>query len=419
MPQTIFLLGTILFLAYVFLAVFERTRVPDVLLLILVGIVLGPHVLGLASPADFGRVGPVVSTVALIVVLLLGGVELDLSALGRALRPTLYLALSSFVVTVALVTAAGRVWLDLGWLAALMLGTILGGTSSAVVIPLLRGLALPDYPSTILTLESALTDVLTVVLAGSLMQAAAATGAGVDAGHLLGSVLSSMVMACGVGIAGGILWLAVLPIGRRSEDAVIATIAFAFLVYGLAEALRFNGGIAVLAFGLTLSNHTRMGIGKVGALSGMTFGHLGSREKAANRQAQFLLKVFFFVYLGISVPFRNAWMPALACLLVVVVYAARHALVRFSLDPARVTWDQAAAVCALAPKGLAAAVLASQPKALGIRGGEAIADFTFTVVLVSISMTALLIPLTRVAAVASAYRRLFGGTSAPAPQAIS
>ncbi len=47
--------------------------VPDVLLLILVGIVLGPSVLGLASPADFGKVGPVMSTVAPIVVLLLGG----------------------------------------------------------------------------------------------------------------------------------------------------------------------------------------------------------------------------------------------------------------------------------------------------------------------------------------------------------
>jgi potassium/hydrogen antiporter len=419
MSQTIFLLGTILFLAYLFLAVFERTRVPDVLLLIGVGIVLGPHASGLASAADFGKVGPVMSTVALIVVLLLGGVELDLNALGRALRPTLYLTFSSFVVTIAMVTAAGRLWLDLGWLAALMLGTILGGTSSAGVIPLLRGLALPDYPSTILTLESALTDVLTVVLAGSLMQAAAATGAGVDLAHLLGSVLSSMVMACGVGMVGGIVWLAALPIGRRSEDAVIATIAFAFLVYGLAEALRFNGGIAVLAFGLTLSNHERMGIGKLSVLSGVTLGHLGSREKAANRQAQFLLKVFFFVYLGICIPFRGAWMPALACLLVVVVYAARHALVRVSLDPARVTWDQAAAVCALAPKGLAAAVLASQPMALGIPGGEAIADFTFTVVFVSIAITALLIPLTRVAAVASVYRRLFAGSSGPATQVIS
>ncbi len=409
MSHVIFLLGSVLFLAYLFLAVFERTRVPDVLLLILVGIVLGPHVTGLASPADFGKVGSVMSTVALIVVLLLGGVELDLNALTRALRPTLYLTLTTFAMTMSVVTAAGVMWLGLGWLTAAMLGAILGGTSSAVVIPLVRGLALPDYPATILTLESALTDVLTVVLATALMQAAASREAAINPGHLLGSVLSSMVMATIVGVAGGVLWLAALRIGQRSEDAVIATIAFAFLVYGVAEALHFNGGIGVLAFGLALSNRERMGIGAIPVLRRFRFGKLGPREHAANRQAQFLLKVFFFVYLGISIPFRDAWLLALALGLVAVVYAVRHVLVKLSLDAGRLTSEQAAAVCALAPKGLAAAVLASQPRELGIPGGEAIADFTFMVVLVSITVTAVMIPLFRVPAVRSFYRSFFPG----------
>jgi potassium/hydrogen antiporter len=382
--------------------------------LIVVGIMLGPHVTGFASPADFGKVGPVMSTVALIVVLLLGGVELDLNALARALRPTVYLALTTFVMTMALVAAAGMLWLGLGWLTAIMLGAILGGTSSAVVIPLVRGLGLPDYPATILTLESALTDVLTVVLATALMQAAATRQAGINPGHLLGAVLSSMGMASITGVVGGIAWLAALRIGRRNEDAVIATIAFAFLVYGVAEGLHFNGGIAVLAFGLTLSNRERMRISELRPLRGLQFGKLGPREQAANRQAQFLLKVFFFVYLGMSIPFHDGWLVGLACAVVLVVYMGRHALAKMSLDRARVSWDEAAAVCALAPKGLAAAVLASQPKQLGIAGGDAIASFTFMVVLVSITLTALMIPALRIRAVASFYQSLFPGASADA-----
>ena len=103
--------------------------------------------LGLVSPADFGKVGPVMSTVALIVVLLLGGVELDLQALRTALGPTLRLALTTFAVTFALMAGVGIVLLGLPWLVALSMGAILGGTSSAVVIPVVRTLKLPPIPA--------------------------------------------------------------------------------------------------------------------------------------------------------------------------------------------------------------------------------------------------------------------------------
>jgi|WetSurMetagenome_2_1015567.scaffolds.fasta_scaffold193610_3 potassium/hydrogen antiporter len=128
MSQVIFALGSILFLAYVFLVVFERTRIPDVLLLILVGVVLGPYVLGMTSPADYGKVGAVMSTVALVVVLLLGGIELDLQTLGTALRPTLLLTLVSFSATVALVAAFGAFVLGLSPLVRALYGKLAGTT---------------------------------------------------------------------------------------------------------------------------------------------------------------------------------------------------------------------------------------------------------------------------------------------------
>jgi potassium/hydrogen antiporter len=417
MSQVIFTLGAILFLAYVFLLVFDRTRIPDVLLLILVGVVLGPYVLGMTSPADFGKVGAVLSTVALIVVLLLGGVELDLDTLATALRPTLLLTLVTFVATMALVAAIGRFVLELSGLMALTMGAILGGTSSAVVIPIVRSLRLPVYPATILTLESALTDVLTIVLASALMGAAVAQGGGISPLALIGSLVSSMTMATILGVASGLLWLWLLHVSPNSEEFVLATVAFALLVFGVADGLGFNGGIAVLTFGLTLSNWRAMKIDRIPALGRLTFGSLKPRDHAANRQGQFLLKVFFFVYLGISIPFRDGRLIALAFVTVVLVYLARHVIVRFTVNTRQLDTTATAALCALAPKGLAAAVLAGQPLRLGLQGGEVIEDFSFMVVLISITLTAIMVALSRLDAVRAAYGRMAG--KAGAEQAVS
>ena len=56
--------GILVFLAHVFTGVFSRTRIPDVILLIALGICIGP-VLGLVTPAHFGQVGPIFTTITL------------------------------------------------------------------------------------------------------------------------------------------------------------------------------------------------------------------------------------------------------------------------------------------------------------------------------------------------------------------
>jgi Kef-type K+ transport system membrane component KefB len=56
--------GILVFLAHLFTGIFSRTRIPDVILLMGIGIGLGP-VLGVITPANFGEVGPVFTTITL------------------------------------------------------------------------------------------------------------------------------------------------------------------------------------------------------------------------------------------------------------------------------------------------------------------------------------------------------------------
>jgi NhaP-type Na+/H+ or K+/H+ antiporter len=78
----------------------------------------------------------------------------------------------------------------------------------------------------------------------------------------------------------------------------------------------------------------------------------------------------------------------------------------------------AAVTSMLAPKGLAAAVLASLPLQYGVDGGEVIRDTTYMVVLISITLTALLVMVYPIAPVRSLYSRSLGKrhVEAAAPQ---
>jgi hypothetical protein len=57
MSTTILFIGLAVFLAHFLALQFRRTNIPDVLVLVLLGIVIGP-VLGWWQPEDFGKIGP-------------------------------------------------------------------------------------------------------------------------------------------------------------------------------------------------------------------------------------------------------------------------------------------------------------------------------------------------------------------------
>ena len=246
MSTTILIIGLMLFFSHFLSLQFRRTNIPDVLILMLVGIVIGP-VLGITTPEDFGRIGSLIATIALVVILFEGGTTLNLDVLGKSLGTTGLLAMVSFVLTAAIIALIGFFTLGLSPLAAAILGVTLGNTSSPVVIPLVNSLRLSEKPATVLVLESALTDVLSIVGVFALLQIH--TQGGVEPGRLAGSVMASLIFAAVIGVIGGIGWLLVLGKVRDFPNTISSTLAYVFIVYGLTEMLGFSGAIAALALG--------------------------------------------------------------------------------------------------------------------------------------------------------------------------
>ena len=86
-----------------------------------------------------------------------------------------------------------------------------------------------------------------------------------------------------------------------------------------------------------------------------------------------------------------------------VVTLMRTVLARYVFSASSFTLRDTAIASTLAPKGLAAAVLAAVPLQVGVPGAEIIRDTTYMVVLVSISLCALLVAIYPLGAVQRAY----------------
>ncbi|MCJ7606114.1 MAG: cation:proton antiporter [Dehalococcoidales bacterium] len=385
--QIIAFVGILVFVAHLFTGIFSRTRIPDVLLLIIIGICVGP-LLGLASPAQFGAVGPVFTTITLIIILFESGIALKLNMLKSALAGALVLAPLGFFLTMGVV-AGLALWLtDLEVLPAFILGAIVGSTSEAVVIPLVRQLRIKEETSTLLSVESSVNDVLSIVITIALIQAYVAGK--FEIVTVSGDLIASFLVALVFGIAGALVWSTLLNWFHTIKNAMFTTPAFVFVIFGLTEMMGFSGAIAALAFGVTIGNIENINIPIFRRNKEREPVGLSETEKVFFSEVAFLLKSFFFIYLGLSLELISAWLIVVGLILTAVAFLLRIPAVKLSIREALGQKDLSV-MAVMVPKGLAAVVLASIPVQMGVAGGETIQSITYGVVLFSIVGTSILV----------------------------
>lgn len=390
MAIAILVLGLVFFLSHLFTVVFDRTRIPDVLMLIIVGMLFGP-LLGIVAVEDFGKIGSVLSTLALIVILFESGTQLSTETLRKSLKPTLGLTLITFLATLTTVAVVSYLFLGLSIMGSMIVGAILGGTSSAVVIPLAKGLKMSQKPETILVLESAVTDVLCIVFTIGFI--GAELSGNIEPVKMTGYILSSFLFAALIGFAGSIAWSAIQHFVRRFPNTFFSTLAFVFIIYGITEMLGFSGGIAALAFGFGLANSRKLvALLRLNRVFKRDFSVISTIEKTFFSEMVFILKTFFFLFLGISIRFSGLEVTLIALLMVGLVFVFRLFISRFTLSR-DISAREVSYISVMVPKGLAAAVLAGMPLRAGVAGGALIQDIVYIVVLFSIIFTALMIPL--------------------------
>ncbi len=405
MALAIFLTGLITFLAIIFSVMFEKFRIPDVLLLMVSGMLLGP-ILHIVSPSDFGKVGEVATTIALIVILFEGGVNLKLDVIKESLDDTLGIMLSSFVVTAIFVSLIVHYSTGIDWLSALITSTILGGTSSAVVVPIINSLDMSEKSYIILFLESAFTDVICIVVSFALLSAY--DSGNLSVGRITGKILASFTMAGLIGFLGATVWGVIIRKMRKIPNTMFSTLAFIFIIFGIAEFLGYSGAIASLAFGISLANLVKIPKEKMPfRIKGLRFSTVTKTERTFYSEVVFLLKTFFFVYLGLSMRLADFWVISIGFFITLTLMFGRLVVIRV-FRARDIPWKDASYMSVMIPKGLAAAVLASIPAQRGIPGGNLIRDIVYSVVFFSILFSAISVPLINKTFLKTVYSEIFG-----------
>jgi mannosyl-3-phosphoglycerate phosphatase family protein len=372
------LIGTIILVGLAGEWVFKKTGIPSVLILIGLGMLLGPG-LKLIDPLSITKTAPYFGTLALLIILFDGGLNLKIIKVLREAPFALLFTILVFFVTIAAVAVTYRFVFGGSWELGLLMGAIMGGSTGVIVIPVLSQMKfISDDTKVILSLESAFTDVFVVV--GALALIGLLTNPTAGLAGLLPLVFHSFLDALLLASIAGILWARFMGMLQGQPLSYMLTLAAILVLYNVAELLGGNGAITILFFGLVLGNmeeiiakahrHVRRIIGVNLEVAGFA---IDVFLKRLNEEISFLVRTFFYVLLGLIFDLHALTLQVTAggFLLFLAALGSRSA-VAWGLGFFKPVWTvrEQRIIVAMLPRGLACAVMAFAPASQGVPGTE-------------------------------------------------
>jgi cell volume regulation protein A len=346
-------LGILLIIGFIGDYLFKKISFPDILALLALGYIAGP-VLNIVNPAWVAPASPIIANLSLVIILFNGGLGLEFSQ-ARASAPRA-IALALVGIVASMIAAAAFVYFVLDWelMSSLLLGAIVGGTAPAIVMPLIGRAKVSPEISSLLHIESALNGALVIVIALVILEVMTAGATGNVAPVIAKAIGMRFLIGLGIGGAAGFAWLWILTFieGELYDD--ILTLAVLFLLYLAVESLQGSGAIFALVFGLILGN-------------GMDFARFMRTKRTIeihntmmtfHSQISFIVKTFFFAYLGLMITFDDPSVIVPSICLALALLLVRCIVVPAISIGKKSLLANTGILATMLPRGLSAAVVA-------------------------------------------------------------
>ena len=382
MPDTATIFGIatlVIFVGFLGTLLFEKSRIPDTLILIALGVLIGP-VTGLLSAAELQGITPIFGALALTLILFDGGLGLRVHEVVREFGSVVLLIGVTFVATTFLIAFAYLAFAPGAPLAlGLALGALLSAVSAPIVIPLLAIMNVRPKTKAFLNLESALTDAAAIIVFFALL-GAIGPSAGPPRDVLVG-ILATLLFSTVVAILLGIAWLEFLRVLRGRAYSYMITLAVVLGLYYAAESLGGTGPVAALVFGIVLSNGKEISR----FLPIKTDVVLDDRIRHFHAEVTFFLKTFFFVSVGILFTVTSLGLPLILLSLLVlgIILLARAAAVRLLVALKPEEREDQDVILVMMPRGLTSVVLATILATTVLVDSSLLVDVAFTVVVLT------------------------------------
>ena len=358
-------------------AFFKRTGIPDVIFLLTLGIIVGP-ILGIIDYGVVLSVIPYFAALALIVIMFDGGMSLDLKRITSVGHYSIILAVAGFIISVAIVATIAHYGIGWDWPDGILLGSIVGGSSSAIVFGLVRNIKITDGASNLLAFESAITDILATIVAFILFGAILAGF--FDPASMAEGIMGSLGVGLFLGAVVGIPWMIIIAWIKKTQHAYMLTLGVLFVLYYLATHIGESGALTALVFGLLIGNRKY-----ITRIFRIPMPEMESSD-AFHSQLVFLVRVFFFVFIGLLASFGSIEIMIFGIVCALAIYGGRIPLVRMVLRN-RFPEKDRKVTNVMIPRGLAAAVLATLPITFGLPNAELYPQAAFFIILATIVIT--------------------------------
>lgn len=379
-------------------AFFRKSGIPDVAFLMVLGLLVGP-IFGIVSFDTAVTVVPYFAAIALVLIMFDGGLNLPIRNLVSTAHFAAILSATGFAISVIAVALVAILVLLWDWPSAILLGIMVGGASSIIVFGLVRTLPLKEETKAMLSLESALTDILATL--GAFVMFGIIAGGLLDPNTIARTALASIGIGLGLGLGAGIPWIFVQSKLHNTKHSYMFTLAALFSLFFLAKMLGESGALTALVFGLTIGNksliakYLRIDSEKV------------STQDPFHEEVVFLVRTFFFIFIGLLATFGGIDYILAGIGMIILLLLGRVGAVRFAFRmgtsvmkvlekilPTNLrvqnvqlpSYDRKITAFMM-PRGLAAAVLSTIPLGLGLPNAELYPQIVFVVILGSVIIT--------------------------------
>ena len=362
-------------------------KVPDVVVFLLIGMLIGPGMLGFVDIKADSTVNQLILIFGSSYILFDGGASIKLRVLKEVWITLLVIATIGVLITAAITGVAAYYFLGVPVIVALLLGATLASTDPATLVPVFKQIKIKERVAQTVMSESAFNDAMGAIVTFTVLGVAMGSGE-FSVGDAVTDLLKQAVL--GIVIGGVLGYLAAVLISHQKFDflaeyAPLVTLMAVIGAYMTADGLQASGFMAVFVFGIMLGNIDSLGFRR--------------SENESHQLEEFIMttalimRMFIFILLGTQVDFglMNQYLWAGVGVVVVFMLVARPATVFLcALPDRRAKWSfkEMLFMCWTRETGVIPGALAGMLVGMKAPGAEIIASVTFIAILMTILIQA-------------------------------
>jgi cell volume regulation protein A len=369
----------------------QRLRIPDVAVFLIIGILIGPELLGLIDIRADSGVNQIILIFGSCYILFDGGASLRFRVLKEVWVTIVVIATVGVLITAAVTTAAAYWLLGVPLIIAALVGSTIASTDPATLVPVFKQIPIRERIAQTVMSESAFNDATGAILVFTVLAIAMGTGefsVGGSIVELLKQASLGILIGAVLGY-GAALLIAHQKYAFLGEFAPVVTLMAVAGAYLAADNYHASGFMAVFVFGLIIGNKASFGL-QMAPLEADKLEHFVAA-------AALIMRLMIFVLLGSQVSFEliaRYWAPGVALVLIFMFIARPLTVFLCTAVDRRAQWTfrERLFMCWTRETGVIPAALSGLLLGMNAPGAEVVASITFIAILMTILIQATTTP---------------------------